>query len=716
MIQKLHHLSTRKVSDEHVFDTIESYGQLTPLITAYGLAGGESESDEYNERVGEALEVYAEFFLTRYGTDANPRLNILEATHTSTNKYNAGFDLSYKDFSGNPGHLQVKFRSNPTHKFKASELSSFVQVADGEGIPADRRCLFTNLEHKVTDNSENGFYHWTYPYGMGQMRQIDSSYQEQHIDRDPSFWTDFVASIEESAKEPDEFLPIRTLRPHQKRMYKAIMKHITPSTTHEPTISARGRIICATGGGKTEVEFQTIRDIFLNGAQLCVMVGPTIDLIRQHHEYFQQFGLFHKDDIAVVHFRTGDESKTDTYMEYAQTTNAETYAQIMTNYSGKQVLIFVTYASEEHLFNIIRDRGETVDYCVWDEFQHLMKQQAAYKNHLLSLPVKANGFFSASQKRGRIICSLDEEIFGPLLEEVTFRELREVGILVPQLIIKPIRINPNGSRLARITRELSKVADSQNFCLGDAIVEAAASIVARQDLLDTYGRSNIITFSKAVPICKAVVKSNTITEMIPECLIQTVHAGVPARNRMDAYEKIKTSDDSILHQHSVVKEGIDVTAFNASIVSRVMDMMGTQQGAIGRIARADPLDTEALKAGKISLDSPDGWHKYSATIYVTMHDDDMDNFRETMRELISKLQFAGLEESDYQFGEINEAYTGTANPQDGDVPIIDTTELFEGLTLQDYVRNLQLGIDIPTEDERVAAAFDGGFELPMEAS
>jgi hypothetical protein len=233
------------------------------------------------------------------------------------------------------------------------------------------------------------------------------------------------------------------------------------------------------------------------------------------------------------------------------------------------------------------------------------------------------------------------------------------------------------------------------------------------DLLATQGRSNIITFSKSVPICKAIVKSDTINGAMDESLVQTVHANIPARQRQDAYSKIKTSNDSTLHQFSVVKEGIDVTSFNASIISRVMDVIGTQQGPIGRIVRADSRDTEALKAGEISLDSPDGWHKYTATIYVIIHDNEMDNFNENMKELIFKLQFAGLEEGDYQFGEIHEAYTGMGDTNDADVDIMnDISDLFDQDTLQNYLNHLRMEIDDIAEDEHAAAAFKGGLELP----
>lgn len=694
-MQKLKHLSTRNIADNKVFENVTSFDRLTDNIIQYGESAGDAASEEYNDRVGEALEVFAEFFLARFGTPSNPRLGIAESAHTSTNKFQTGYDFSFKDLNGEPGHIQVKFRRNPTHKFTREELGTFISMADEENVPSIRRILFTNQEHLVGNNSY-GIFHPSYAGGLKQMRVLDRSYMEEFIDRDPSFWADLIANVNFSAQAPDQFKPLYVLRDHQVRMYTASMHHIRVG-------KLRGRNICATGGGKTEVEFRSIRSMFFEeGANLCVLVAPTIDLLRQHHLYFEQFGFFHKEGVSVVHFRTGDEVRQDDHISYAQMTKEDDFTRVMTNNSGKKVLIFVTYASEENLFNIMRKRGVEASLCVWDEFHHTVRQDIDYRNHLLTLPVKHNLFFSASQKRGRVISSFDEEVYGPVLSDVTYAELRTAGILVPSVVIKPIRINVSGKRMRAIGRSLKKAADREGFDLKDAIVESAASIVAREDLIKLEGHSNIVTFSKSVPICKAIILSDTVKAEMPGCLIQTVHANIPARERKMVYEEVNLSSDSILFQHSVVKEGIDITPFNGEIISRNMDVIGTQQG-LGRIVRAHPEDTKALKEGKISLDSPVGWKKYTATVYVIIHSGEMDNFRKFMKDLIVKLQFSGLDDNDYQFGEIVEERSGVSEKNNADVKVLSPLELFEGETLRDYVKALQIQMD---EEEMITRIED----------
>lgn len=706
-MKKLNHLSIRSVAGDKVFEGVANFDQLTDNIIQYGetralsvsndIASKEYE-DEYKHRTGEALEVFAEFFLTRYGTSANPRLGIAESTHTSTNKFQPGYDFSYKNLNGDLGYIQVKFRRNPTHKFTRDELGTFISMADEDGVPAQQRILFTNQEHQVGDNS-NGVFHMSYAGGLKQMRVFDRVYMEELIDRDPSFWTDLQASVSFSAQEPDNFNPLNTLREHQVRMYNASINHIRAGGT-------RGRNICATGGGKTEVEFRLIRSMFFEeGANLCVLVAPTIDLLRQHHQYFEKFGFFHKEKVSVIHFRTGDEARQDDWISYNQMTDEDNFTRAIANNANEKVLVFVTYASEENLFNIMRKHNFVADLCAWDEFHHTVCQDINYRNHLLTLPVKYNLFFSASQKRGRIISSLDEDVYGPILENISYAELRTKGILVPNVVIKPIKVNPTGKRMKAITKELKKAADREKFELKDAVVEAAASIVAREDMIKNVGYSNIVTFSKGVPICKAIAASETVTAELAGCLVQTVHAEIPARDRKSAYEKINHSVDSILFQFAVVKEGIDITPFNAEIVSRNMDVIGTQQG-LGRIVRAHPDDTKAVSEGKISLDSPKGWKKYTATVYVIIHDEDMNNFRKFMKDLIIKLQFSGLEDDDYQFGEVIEERNGVSEKNDADVKITAPLELFEGATLRDYVKALQIQMDEEEQLERIKDSVD----------
>jgi superfamily II DNA or RNA helicase len=640
---KLQHLSTKRVAESGIFNDLATYDDLIGKIARHGKTLSEPGEEGYNDFVGGAFEVFTEFFCRRYGTEANPHLGIKHIEDTSQNKFQAGYDFTYENFSGEPCILQVKYKSNPLDKFDMSAFGTFFVQAAAMGI-ADRpnRLIWFTTQ---SNTGEHGIFKPSFAaQGNRMMRVIGREEQESFIDRDPTFWRDLAFTVNQALVAPSEFLELQKLWEHQERM----------SASCQPILmgAGNGRIICATGGGKTRVILQNTIDGFKFGFKTIVVVAPTIDLLRQHHAYFEKYGLFHLGGISVIHFRTGDECK-DNWADIRQTTSVND----VQNWLTPKTVIFVTYASEFKLLDGVRAKDMSVDLILWDEFHHTVRQDSDQKDHLLSLPTKRSIFYSASIKRGRIVSGTDESIYGPVLQEIKYAELRLIGVLVPKIIVKVIKLR-DGSKIQGLEKAMKKAAKKENFDLKTATIEAAGTIAAYEDKrLD--GNVNMVTFSKAVPICKELVGNPSVREHFSG-LLETVHAGVQSRDRKKIYEQVRGSIDSVLCQFSVVKEGIDINPFNAVVFSRNMDVIGTQQ-AIGRAVRANPEDTANLKAGLISVDSPEGWKKYSATLYVIIHDDADFTFKEFLVDLIVKLQFAGLSEVDLAFQDIEDSKHGAGD-------------------------------------------------------
>ncbi len=455
----------------------------------------------------------------------------------------------------------------------------------------------------------------------------------------------------------------------------------------------RARFIISTGGGKTLNEYYTLhRGFFDLDFDLQCIVAPTIDLLKQHDETFTGYGMFHQDGVVRVHFRTGDEACKDAHVPYYQTTSPGELLEVFAKHENDKVLIFVTYASVKKLLDFLAKVERKVDACAWDEFHHLAIQTQEQKRWLLKLWPTLNLFFSASEKRGRIVSTLDEDLFGPKLADIGYPRLRNDGILVSKIVIKPIRLNESGKRAKALSREMKKSAERNGFDLKDATLEAAGIIVAHRDMVSTVGTANIVAFSQQVAVCKAIVASQAVKDELDGVLLQTVHAAVPGHERREVYDRIKSSTSSVLDQHSIVKEGIDITCFNALVMARNMEVIGVQQ-AIGRIVRADPRDTEALQAGRISLDSPKGWHKYAATVYVIVSDEDANDFRLWLRGFIEKMTLSGFSPSDYQFADLVEERHGKKQEDtDWIVPLMSKTEL-EAENLKGIVKNLIIEIE-----------------------
>jgi len=648
-MNKLQHLSTKRVAESGIFNDLTSYDELVTRISKFGKTLSEPGEEGYNDFVGAAFEVFAEFFCQRYGTEANPLLGIKHIADTSRNKFQVGYDFTYESFEGDACMLQVKFKSSPLARLSRSDLGTFVSIADEFDVSKKHRILFTCLDERV----EGGVFAPGYD-GFKQMRVIGRSIQEDMIIRDPNFWRDLAFTVNQALVAPSEFLELQKMWEHQERMSASCQSILLGS--------GNGRIICATGGGKTRVILQNTIDGFQLGFKTIVIVAPTIDLLRQHHAYFEKYGLFHRDGISVIHFRTGDECK-DNWADIRQTTSVSD----VQNWLSPKTVIFVTYASEFKLLDGMRAKDMEADLILWDEFHHTVKQDSDQKDHLLSLPTKRNLFYSASIKRGRVVSGTDESIYGPVLQEIRYAELRRIGVLVPKIIVKVIKLR-DGTKIQGLEKSMKAAAKRENFDLKTATIEAAGTIAAYEDKRQS-GNVNMVTFSKAVPICKELV-SNPDVRVHFSGLLETVHAGVQSRDRKKIYELVRTSVDSVLCQFSVVKEGIDINPFNSVVFSRNMDVIGTQQ-AIGRAVRANPEDTANLKAGKIGIDSSEGWKKYDATLYVIIHEDSDFTFKDFLVDLAVKLQFAGLDIEDLAFQDVEDSKHGTGEENTGWIVPLD---------------------------------------------
>jgi len=226
---KLNHIKTKQMFDSGFFNNVTCYSDLEQAIIKYadvvnqcGVERTREVELEYYARLGEAFEVYTEFFFSRFGVKENVLLNVTNIKDTSTNKMNVGYDFLYHDTKGRLGHIQSKFSHIPTHVFTRKALGTFVSMADEEGVPSERRVLFTNLYHKP-GKENNGIFDISYVGGLKQMRVFGRIEQETFIERDETFWYDFVYALRESS-EPIAVNNAPSPRQHQQEAMDAINK------------------------------------------------------------------------------------------------------------------------------------------------------------------------------------------------------------------------------------------------------------------------------------------------------------------------------------------------------------------------------------------------------------------------------------------------------------------------------------------------------------
>ena len=641
---KINHKAAPKLYSSGEFSSvnIKSFHDFEDAAKNCALKFGPTGTNEYRDVLGQIFECFVEFWLKRYGSI--PLLDVHNVSDTSNDKFNVGFDFNAQDSSGLREVVQAKFKCDPSYLFSRNDLGSFISKADEDDIPATRRILITNLKRNKTTGAP---FHYSWSGALKQLRLIDRDVLKKFIDPDALFWSDFEAALK-SSSNPPTIASKPQLWDHQKWMISGGGGHTGTGQLMQKKTS-RGRIICATGGGKTRVEYELIRECFIeHGALLQVMVAPTIALTIQHHNIFSRFGLFYDDGVVAIHFRTGEEPNTDEtkFIDYAQTTDESCFIETLKKYDGKRILVFTTYASEQKLFNILRSNKLVVDMTVYDEFHHAVKQDDKYKKHLAMLSSDRVIFLSASQKKGALMSSDDLELFGPVLADISFKYLRENGFVVP-IELKPVYLDLD-KLPAALNEEIFDAAQSEGFNPRDALLEAATQIKLERYLIKKYGHAQILTFSRAVPICKAITKSEAVKKELHEVTgLGTIHCETPKFEREQLLATAMGSTNYIINQHSVMKEGMDFALWNGAVFSRGMCTISLQQAA-GRIVRIDPRDRENLLAGKISIESSVGWKKPVATIYFILHDDESRNYLKRAEDFFQKLEAAGITRDDWQ--------------------------------------------------------------------
>lgn len=683
----INHIQAYHVANSGLFDNLNSYDDLNKAIAAYGKQGKQGSREE---RLGAAFEVFTEFFLDRFGS--NVHTGVYELKGTSSNGFEPGADFRFKDAPGRDGIVQCKYRSNHFHQFKEADLAAAVLEAFRKHVQMPSGLvLFTNL---LTIDP----FHFSYPRGKEEFLYFGRSIQESFILRDPLFWTDFCAAMHISKQMP-VCSAAPTMRKHQQDAFDECEKILDSNEEH------RGKPIMTCGAGKTLVQYNSIRRSFKHRRyKIQIVVAPTIALLQQHRETYSEYGLFLNDGIKLINWRTGDDYKAESITESLTTTSSSDLNGALELWKDGQVLILSTYASIENLLTSLKNLGFAPDLTVYDEFHNLVSQTQSRYDWLLALPGK-NLFFSASEKGGNIVSSADEALFGRKLIDVDYQTLRNVGILVPKINIKVIYESDTTTASVRLAQAMKQNAARNGFDLKVALEEAAVNIIAMNDLAKSGDCSNNLVFSQSIPVCNFLAGNKLFEAELPKgTLVVSVSAATPQTARRQIFDKIKASNQSLCMQHSTMVEGIDIITFSAITIQRGMNAITLQQ-AFGRPIRANPIDTKRLESGEISLDSPDGWLKYSATVYLAVDNDN----EAYLKDLVEKLRAAGLTADDIHFQEITEERCGVSPEDTSWMSPIEGNPEFTRETLQEQMKRYEIELQHRAAVEALSRISDEEF-------
>ena len=373
------------------------------------------------------------------------------------------------------------------------------------------------------------------------------------------------------------------LRPHQQDALDALQQH------------SKGVCIFPTGGGKTNVGiFDAINQFLSDTPQTIVVVSPRILLAEQLSAEYLEFIT----NAAVMHCHSGE-------THHYSSTKPSDIAWFADNTPGHK-LIFTTYNSLQQL-----QRAEIkVNTIYMDEAHNSIQRHFFPAVEYFSQEANRCYFFTATPKYSNVIGKAgmnDTEVYGQIIAKVPAPELVENGYIIPpKVIATQMRLSVKGEDIA------------QRDC---------------EYLLQTIQNNpvdKILICAKATKHIIGLLSDTDFAEQLAEEGYSVMHITSKHGAFIDG-EKVnrevffdtlndwgKDADKKfvVLH-HSILAEGINISALEAVVFMRSMDIVGIGQ-TVGRTLRLHPQDAAGIRSGAlVAGDLPSYTKSYGLVICPT---------------------------------------------------------------------------------------------------
>ena len=354
------------------------------------------------------------------------------------------------------------------------------------------------------------------------------------------------------------------LRPHQQDALDALQQH------------SKGICVFPTGGGKTNVGiFDAINQFLSKTPQTIVIVAPRILLAEQLSSEYLEFIT----NAAVMHVHTGE-------THHYSSTKPSDIAWFADNTPGHK-LIFTTYNSLQQL-----QRAEIkVNTIYFDEAHNSIQRHFFPAVEYFSQEADRCYFFTATPKYSNVIGKAgmnDSEVYGNIISKVPAPQLVQNGYIIPpKVIATQMRLSVKGEDIAERDCEY---------------------------LLQTIQNNpvdKILICAKATKHIIGLLSETDFAEQLAEEGYSVMHITSKHGAFIDG-EKVnrevffdtlndwgKDADKKfvVLH-HSILAEGINISALEAVVFMRSMDIVGIGQ-TVGRTLRLHPSDAAGIRSGAL---------------------------------------------------------------------------------------------------------------------
>ena len=361
-----------------------------------------------------------------------------------------------------------------------------------------------------------------------------------------------------------EMRPVIQLRPHQQTALDALSQH------------SKGICVFPTGGGKTNVViFDAVRQFQSNISKTIVVVSPRILLAEQLSSEYLEFIT----NASVLHIHTGE-------THHYSSTKPNIIRAWHENISGHK-LIFTTYNSLHQL-----QRADiSVDTIYFDEAHNSVRRDFFPAVEYFSAEAQRCFFFTATPKYSNVIGKPgmnDFDIYGQIIAKVPAPELVRNGYIIPpKVIASQMRLSVKGEDIAQRDCEylLQTIQDNpvNKILICAKATKHIIGLLSQTDFAEQLAQEGYsilhITAKHGAFIDGHKVNREVFFDVLNE------------------WGKNADKKFVVLH-HSILAEGINISALEAVVFMRSMDIVGIGQ-TVGRTLRLHPQDAAGIRSGAL---------------------------------------------------------------------------------------------------------------------
>jgi len=354
------------------------------------------------------------------------------------------------------------------------------------------------------------------------------------------------------------------LRPHQQTALDALRQN------------DKGICVFPTGGGKTNVGiFDAIQEFLKDIPRTIVVVAPRILLAEQlsseYLEFITNARVLHVHSGETHHFSSTRPNVIRTWVEATQ---------------GHK-LIFTTYNSLQQL----QKADITVNTIYFDEAHNSVRRDFFPAVEYFSQEANRCYFFTATPKYSATISKPgmnDTAVYGSIIAKVPAPELVENGYIIPpKVIASQMRLSVKGEDIAQRDCEYLMNVISENPVNKILICAKATKHII--GLLSETDFANQLA-EEGYSVLHITAKHGAFIDG------QKVNREV-FFDTLNAWGKDADKKFVVLH-HSILAEGINISALEAVVFMRSMDTVGIGQ-TVGRTLRLHPDDAAGIRSGAL---------------------------------------------------------------------------------------------------------------------